>query len=90
MAFYFRPCYEIVKCWNIFHNSRGEGVQFCFNMYSIKIIICFKIQMIFLDDGHSPERVCAITGSPDKVQIAAHMIQHLLIEYNASDIYMFI
>ncbi|XP_078311435.1 uncharacterized protein LOC111100403 isoform X3 [Crassostrea virginica] len=34
------------------------------------------------DDGHSPERVCAITGSPDKVQIAAQMIQHLLIEYN--------
>ena len=45
--------------------------------------------MIFVDDGHSPERVCAITGSPDKVQIAAQMIQHLLIEYNASDIYMF-
>ncbi|XP_078311410.1 uncharacterized protein LOC144618693 isoform X2 [Crassostrea virginica] len=34
------------------------------------------------DDGHSPERVCAISGSPDKVQIAAQMIQHLLIEYN--------
>nr|XP_022287940.1 uncharacterized protein LOC111100403 isoform X4 [Crassostrea virginica] len=34
------------------------------------------------DDGHSPERVCAITGSPDKVQKAAQMIQHLLIEYN--------
>nr|XP_022288249.1 far upstream element-binding protein 3-like isoform X3 [Crassostrea virginica] len=34
------------------------------------------------DDGHSPERVCAITGSQDKVQIAAQMIQHLLIEYN--------
>ena len=46
--------------------------------------------MIFVDDGHSPERVCAITGSPDKVQIAAQMIQHLLIEYNASDIYMYI
>nr|XP_022288251.1 far upstream element-binding protein 3-like isoform X5 [Crassostrea virginica] len=40
------------------------------------------------DDGHSPERVCAITGSQDKVQIAAQMIQHLLIEYNASDIYI--
>ena len=82
MAFYFRPCYGIVKCLNSFHNSWGGG--------SIKIIICFKIQMIFVDDGQSPERVCAITGSPDKVQIAAQMIQHLLIEYNASDIYMFI
>ena len=58
--------------------------------YSIKIIICFKIQMVFVDDWHSPERVCAISGSPDKVQIAAQMIQHLLIEYNASDIYMYI
>ncbi|XP_078312408.1 far upstream element-binding protein 1-like [Crassostrea virginica] len=42
------------------------------------------------DDGHSPERVCAITGSPDIVQIAAQMIQHLLIKYNASDVYMYI
>ena len=46
--------------------------------------------MIFVDDGHSPERVCAITGSPDKVQIAAQMIQQLLIEYNASDVYKYI
>ena len=46
--------------------------------------------MLFVDDGHSPERVCAITGSQDNVQIAAQMIQHLLIEYNASDIYMYI
>ena len=46
--------------------------------------------MVFVDDGHSPERVCAITGSQDKVQITAQMIQHLLIEYNASDIYMYI
>ncbi|XP_078310996.1 far upstream element-binding protein 1-like [Crassostrea virginica] len=28
------------------------------------------------DDGHSPERVSATSGSPDKVQIAAQMIQH--------------
>ena len=54
------------------------------------LFLIYKIQMIFVDDGHSPERVCAITGSQDKVQIAAQMIQHLLIEYNASDIYMFI
>ena len=46
--------------------------------------------MIFVDDEHSPERVIAITGSPDRVQIAVQMIQHLLIEYNASDVYMFI
>lgn len=34
------------------------------------------------DDGNSPERVCAIAGSPDKVQIAAQMIQELLNDYN--------
>nr|XP_022327335.1 far upstream element-binding protein 1-like isoform X3 [Crassostrea virginica] len=33
------------------------------------------------DDGSSPERVCAIAGSPDKVQIAAQMIQDLLNDY---------
>ena len=54
------------------------------------LFLVYKLQMIFVDDGHSPERVCAISGSPDKVQIAAQMIQHLLIEYNASDIYMFL
>ena len=46
--------------------------------------------MIFVDDGHYPKRVFAISGSPDKVQIAAQMIQHLLIEFNASDIYIYI
>ena len=66
-------------------------VSFFLTLYSIKFLLfVYKIQMIFVDDGHSPERVCAITGSPDKVQIAAQMIQHLLIEYNASDIYMYI
>ena len=56
-----------------FSQFLGGGSIF-FKKYSIKIIICFKIQMIFVDDGQSPERVCAITGSPDKVQIAAQMI----------------
>lgn len=37
-----------------------------------------------LDDGSSPDRVCAITGAPDKVQIAAQMIQELLNDYNVS------
>lgn len=38
--------------------------------------------LLFVDDGNSPERVCAIAGSPDKVQIAAQMIQELLNDYN--------
>ena len=71
---------------NSFHNSLGGGV----NCIQLRLLFVYKIQMIFVDDGHSLERVCAITGSQDKVQIAAQMIQHLLIEYNASDIYMFI
>lgn len=44
--------------------------------------------MIFVDDGSSPERVCAIAGSPDKVQIAAQMIQDLLNDYQASELYI--
>lgn len=45
--------------------------------------------ILFLDDGNSPERVCAIAGSPDKVQIAAQMIQELLNDYNVCDLFNF-
>lgn len=45
--------------------------------------------ILFLDDGNSPERVCAIAGSPDKVQIAAQMIQELLNDYNVCDFFNF-
>ena len=65
-------------------------IPFGVNCIQFRLLFVYKIQMLFVDDGHSPERVCAITGSPDKVQIAAQMIQHLLIEYNASDVYMYI
>jgi hypothetical protein len=39
---------------------------------------------VIIDDGSSPDRVCAITGAPDKIQIAAQMIQDLLNDYNVS------
>ncbi|XP_052221959.1 far upstream element-binding protein 1-like isoform X3 [Dreissena polymorpha] len=37
------------------------------------------------DDGHSEDRVCSITGPPDKVQAARAMIQDLLNNSNYGD-----
>ena len=38
-----------------------------FNLVFFKFLLfVYKIQMIFVDDGHNPEIVCAISGSPDR------------------------
>lgn len=55
-------------------------------LYRLNVVTMF---ILFLDDGNSPERVCAIAGSPDKVQIAAQMIQELLNDYNVCDFFNF-
>lgn len=47
-------------------------------------ILCFIIVDVYLchytvaDDGQTPDRICAITGPPDKVNQAVGMIHELL------------
>lgn len=37
---------------------------------------------ISLDDGQSQDRICSVTGPPDKVNQAVRMIQDLLAKAN--------
>ncbi len=34
--------------------------------------------LLYPDDGQGPDRMCSITGGPEKIQMAANMIQDLV------------
>ena len=57
-------------------SSIGFMVRFIFG--STGFMWWFNGWVWFSDDGQSAERTCTITGPPDRMQMAASMIQDLI------------